>query len=111
MPLANYSYRIGSFTPDIEIGFIQKMAQKGELNSKQKQWLQEIAQHELTESELMKHGHPYKDPDQYSLKWDRFDSKPPGAHDLASQQPKFELPGSYDYRTTVKEIRVDGETK
>ena len=39
------------------------MAQKGELNSKQKQWLQEIAQHELTESELMKHGHPYKDPD------------------------------------------------
>ncbi|MFF0829891.1 hypothetical protein ACFYU8_23725 [Brevibacillus sp. NPDC003359] len=97
IPLDNHSYRVGNFTPDIEIGFIWKVAQEGELNPKQKQWFQEIAKHELTESELMKHGHPYKDPDSYSPEMERFDSKPPGAHDLASPQPKFELPDSYDY--------------
>lgn len=27
----------------------------------------------------------------------RFGSDPPGAHDVASDQPSFELPGAYDY--------------
>ncbi|MDQ0171545.1 hypothetical protein [Paenibacillus tundrae] len=97
IPLDNQSYRFGNFTPDLEIGFIWKVAQKDELSPKQKQWFQEIAKHELTEHELMKLGHPYKDPDAYSPDVKIFKSKPPGAHDLASPQPKFELPGAYEY--------------
>ncbi|CAI6065026.1 hypothetical protein PAECIP112173_01945 [Paenibacillus sp. JJ-100] len=113
IPLDNYNYRVGNFTPDLEIGYIWKVAQKGELNPKQKQWFQEIARHELTERELMKRGHPYKDPDSYSPDRESFNSKPPGAHDLASPQPKFELPGAYDYiEKSKKELeKMERESK
>ncbi|WP_185746402.1 late control protein [Brevibacillus sp. AG162] len=97
IPLDNQSYRVGHFTPDLEVGFIWKEAQKGELNPKQKKWFQELAKHELTESEIMKQGYPYKNPGSYQKDSDDFGSDPPGAHDVASDQPSFELPGAYDY--------------
>ena len=97
IPLDNQSYRVGHFTPDLEVGFIWKEAQKGELDPKQKKWFQELAKHELTESEKMKQGYPYKNPGSYQKDSDDFGSDPPGAHDVASDQPSFELPGAYDY--------------
>ncbi|MDY8025132.1 contractile injection system protein, VgrG/Pvc8 family [Paenibacillus polymyxa] len=97
IPLDNQSYRVGHFTPDLEVGFIWKEAQKGELDPKQKKWFQELAKHELTESEKMKQGYPYKNPGSYRKDSDDFGSDPPGAHDVASDQPSFELPGAYDY--------------
>lgn len=97
IPLDNQSYRVGHFTPDLEVGFIWKEAQKGELDPKQKKWFQELAKHELTESEKMKQGYPYKNPGSYQKDSDDFGSDPPGAHDVASDQPSFELPGGYEY--------------
>lgn len=97
IPLDNQSYRVGHFTPDLEVGFIWKVAQKGELNPKQKKWFQELAKHELTESEKMKKGYPYKNPGAYQKDSGDFGSDPPGAHDVASAQPDFELPGAYEY--------------
>lgn len=97
IPLDSQSYRVGHFTPDLDIGFIWKEAQKGELDPKQKKWFQELAKHELTESEKMKQGYPYKNPGSYQKDSDDFGSNPPGAHDVASNQPSFELPGAYEY--------------
>jgi len=39
----------------------------------------------------MKQGYPYKNPSSYQKDSDDFDSDPPGAHNVASDQPSFEL--------------------
>ena len=97
IPLDNQSYRVGIFTPDSVVRFIWKQAQKRWAGSKTKKWFQELAKHELTESEKMKQGYPYKNPGSYQKDSDDFGSDPPGAHDVASDQPSFELPGAFDY--------------
>lgn len=38
-----------------------------------------------------------KNPGSYQKDSDNFGPDPPGAHDVASDQPSFELPGAYDY--------------
>ncbi|MFB6367907.1 hypothetical protein ACFCP7_28550, partial [Paenibacillus elgii] len=98
IPLNDKSYRVGQFTPDADFGYAWKQAQKEkELTQSQKEWLQQMIKHELTEIELMKQGYPYKNPGAYNPDSNTFGSKPPGAHDAADPQPKGEFDGAFSY--------------
>ncbi|MUG44171.1 hypothetical protein [Paenibacillus woosongensis] len=95
IPLDNKSYRIGQFSPIYEVGYAWELAQKQVLTPKQKEFFQQLARHEITESELMKKGHPYKDPDSFN--GNEFKSDPKGAHDLAPPPPTIEFDGAFSY--------------
>ncbi|WP_147385218.1 hypothetical protein [Paenibacillus thiaminolyticus] len=98
IPLNDKSYRVGQFTPDADFGYAWKQAQKEkELTQSQKEWLQQMIKHELTEIKLMKQGYPYKNPGAYNPDSNSFGSKPPGAHDAADPQPKGEFDGAFSY--------------
>ncbi|UED73889.1 late control protein [Brevibacillus sp. DP1.3A] len=98
IPLNDKSYRVGQFTPDADFGYAWKQAQKEkELTQSQKEWLQQMIKHELTEIKLMKQGYPYKNPGAFNPDSNSFGSKPPGAHDAADPQPKGEFDGAFSY--------------
>lgn len=98
IPLNDKNYRVGQFTPDADFGYAWKQAQKErELTQSQKEWLQQMIKHELTEIELMKQGYPYKNPDAYNPITNSFGPRPPGAHDAADPQPKGEFEGAFSY--------------
>ncbi|WP_405130508.1 hypothetical protein MHB43_23385 [Paenibacillus sp. FSL H8-0317] len=98
IPLSDKSYRVGHFTPDADFGYAWKQAQKEKaLTLSQKEWLQQMIKHELTEIKLMKQGYPYKNPNAYNSDSNTFGSDPPGAHDAAEPQPRGEFDGAFSY--------------
>ncbi|TKI56922.1 hypothetical protein E8L90_16425 [Brevibacillus antibioticus] len=81
-------YYYSRLTPDSEVVYAFAKAQEGELNGEGKKWFKQLARHELVEKRLMDSGkHSYRHPNS----WDgtKFTGDPPGAHDLAPDQPAF----------------------
>ncbi|WP_241566857.1 hypothetical protein [Hahella sp. KA22] len=101
LPLDDVRWELKRFAADDEIAHAWELAQKQELTAGQKEWFRQLSDHELGERVLMSQGVPYRNP----AAWDasalggagRFNSTPPGAHDLAPPQPDWgSFPGFED---------------
>lgn len=76
------------FQADSEIAYAWKKAMKGELTPGEKQWFEQLLDHELTESVLMENGMPLRDPSTYSS--EGFIKNPiKNAHDKANLTAPF----------------------
>lgn len=87
--LVNYetkTYYSDYFEPNINIAYGWEKALKGELTSSEKAWFEQLAEHELAESELMKQGYPYRTVESIDSNG-MPTGDPPGAHDNAPIQP------------------------
>ncbi|WP_143276655.1 hypothetical protein [Brevibacillus brevis] len=82
-----YYYK-SRLTPDSEVVYIFMKSLEGEFNQKQKAWFEQLAKHELEEIDFMEDGFDYRNPDSWNGK-DGFNPYPPGAHEMASDQPDF----------------------
>ncbi|CAI6084110.1 hypothetical protein PAECIP112173_04182 [Paenibacillus sp. JJ-100] len=82
-----YYYK-SKLTPDSEVIFAFHKAIEGELTLEQKKWFLKLKEHELEEKKLMESGKDYRNPNAWNGK-DGFNPDPPGAHELAPEQPKF----------------------
>jgi hypothetical protein len=101
LPQDATNWNLQRFSADDEIAYAWELAQKQELTTTQRDWFRLLADHELGERTLMSRGVPYRNPEA----WDpnalggagRFNSSPPGAHDLAPAQPDWgTFPGFSD---------------
>jgi hypothetical protein len=81
--------KLSRFAADDEIAFAWQAAQKGTTTPEGRAWFRQLADHELGERNLMAKGIPYRNPDAWDARLKAFRSSPPGAHDLAPQQPKY----------------------
>ncbi|MCM3134069.1 WXG100 family type VII secretion target [Paenibacillus polysaccharolyticus] len=97
------------FQADPDVAHAWQLAQKGELNDKQKAWFRELANHELKEKELMDGGMPLRDPSTWNGKG--FDIQPEkNAHDkanLTDKQPTRDFPGYDKYKEYEENIDKD----
>ncbi|WP_342554402.1 hypothetical protein [Paenibacillus sp. FSL R7-0652] len=94
------------FQADPDVAHAWQLAQKGELNDKQKTWFRELANHELKEKELMEGGMPLRDPSTWNGRG--YDIQPEkNAHDkanLTDKQPTRDFPGYDKYKEYEKNI-------
>ncbi|WP_433581731.1 hypothetical protein [Paenibacillus amylolyticus] len=67
------------------------------IQNKKSGFKEELAKHELTESEKMKQGYPYKNPGSYQKDSGDYGSDPPGAHDAAEPQPRGKFDRAFSY--------------
>lgn len=86
-------FNLMRFSADDEIAFAWMQAQKAPLTAEGREWFKQLAGHELGERSLMAKGVPYRNPTAWDPKAlggvGRFNSTPPGAHDLAPPQPGY----------------------
>jgi hypothetical protein len=80
-----------------EIAFAWEQAASRPLVGSEREWFQQLAAHELGESELMSSGLPFQDPRGWQLidgEWEHvWNPDLVGAHELAPRPPKFSFPG------------------
>lgn len=86
-------FRMTRFEADDEIAHAWQLAQKTPLSDQAKLWFRQMADHELGERVFMGQGVPYRNPASWDPEMGYFRSTPPGAHDMAPRQPKFNFPG------------------
>jgi hypothetical protein len=103
------SYENLYFQAHPDVAHAWQLAQKGELNDKQKTWFRELANHELREKELMDGGMPLRDPSTWNGQG--FDIQPEkNAHDkanLTDKQPTRDFPGYDKYKEYDENIDKD----
>lgn len=96
-------YKEQYFQADPDIAYVWKQAQNGELTDAQKDWFSQLANHELTEKNLMDSGMPLMDRSTWNSKTERFDIDPQkNAHDKANDKANETAPNpgalpDYDY--------------
>jgi YD repeat-containing protein len=79
------------FVADHEIAYAWQTAAKGPLSDGQREWFNQLAQHELTERSFMANGVPYLQREAWT--GSSFGTMPPGAHNLAPKPPSTTFPG------------------